>query len=201
MLCKCRRKEDIKMNKELEALERIKNDLEYITRLDYVEPVVRGEVRDQLYKIYHRELPELDLIETALKDYEKQTSIINTIKETIEFTYQEPMMEVKENGEISVLSRVGMSIRKHITEKEKQLFREWILKECFPEELKRLKTLEKEKQSFDRKIEKKLKAIEIIKETWNISFFDEEQMITIDNCYSITFHNKKEYDLLKEILL
>lgn len=62
------------MSKELEALENIKRDLEYITRLDYVDPIVRGEVRDELYKIYHRELPELDIIETALKNYEELTS-------------------------------------------------------------------------------------------------------------------------------
>lgn len=49
-------------------------------------------------------------------------------------------------------------------------------------------------------IEKKLKALEIIKATWKLSFYDEEQMITIDNCYSITFHNKEEFDLLKEVL-
>ena len=62
------------MSKEitpLEALERIKSDLEYITRLDYVDPIVRGEVREELYKIYHRELPELDIIETALKRLEE----------------------------------------------------------------------------------------------------------------------------------
>ena len=58
------------MSKELEALENIKQDLEYITRLDYVEPIVRGEVRDNLFKIYHRELPELDIIEKALKALE-----------------------------------------------------------------------------------------------------------------------------------
>lgn len=42
----------------LEALDNIICDLEYITRLDYTDPIVRGEVRDELYKIYHRELPE-----------------------------------------------------------------------------------------------------------------------------------------------
>lgn len=63
------------MSKELEALENIKRDLEYITRLDYVEPVVRGEVRDNLFKIYHRELPELDIIETALKNYEELSQL------------------------------------------------------------------------------------------------------------------------------
>ena len=72
------------MSKELtplEALERIKSDLEYITRLDYVDPIVRGEVREELYKIYHRELPELDLIEIALKDYRLLKQDYEMIKE------------------------------------------------------------------------------------------------------------------------
>lgn len=50
-------------------------------------------------------------------------------------------------------------------------------------------------------IEKELKVLEIIKNTWKLSFFDEEQMITIDNCYSIIFYDKEEYDSLKEVLL
>ena len=54
----------------LEALEEIKRDMEYVTRLDYVEPIVRGEVRDNLSKIYHRELPQLDQIEKELKALE-----------------------------------------------------------------------------------------------------------------------------------
>lgn len=70
------------MSKELEALENIKQDLEYITRLDYVEPIVRGEVRDNLYKIYHRELPELDIIEKALKNYDKLSQSQDTKKES-----------------------------------------------------------------------------------------------------------------------
>lgn len=50
-------------------------------------------------------------------------------------------------------------------------------------------------------IEEALKALEIIKETWKMSFFDEEQTITIDNCYSLTFYDKDKYNLLKEVLL
>ena len=49
-------------------------------------------------------------------------------------------------------------------------------------------------------IEKELKAIDIIKKTWKISFYDEELMITIDNCYSIIFKSQEKYDLLKEVL-
>ena len=58
------------MNKGLEALENIKIDMEYVTRLDFVEPVVRGEVQQSLYKIYHRETPELEIIEKELKALE-----------------------------------------------------------------------------------------------------------------------------------
>lgn len=54
----------------LEALEEIKCDMEYVTRLDYVEPIVRGEVRDKLKKIYWRELDQLDRIEQELKAFE-----------------------------------------------------------------------------------------------------------------------------------
>lgn len=57
-------------NKGLEALENIKIDMEYVTRLDFVEPVVRGEVQQNLYKIYHRETPELETIEKELKALE-----------------------------------------------------------------------------------------------------------------------------------
>lgn len=58
------------MSKGLEALENIKIDMEYVTRLDFVEPIVRGEVQQELYKIYHRETPELETIEKELKALE-----------------------------------------------------------------------------------------------------------------------------------
>ena len=57
-----------------QALERIETDMEYVTRLDFVEPIVRGEVQQELYKIYHRELPELDIIKNDLDLFE---TIIN----------------------------------------------------------------------------------------------------------------------------
>lgn len=49
-------------------------------------------------------------------------------------------------------------------------------------------------------IEKELLALDIIKEIWRISFFDEEQRITIDDCYSMIYYDKEKYDLLKEAL-
>lgn len=70
--------------------------------------------------------------------------------------------------------------------------------------LKRLEKLEEEKQSFDRQLEKKLKALEIIKE---IVKKDEETnfmslfgngMVNVGNSYE-EIENK--YNLLKEVLL
>ena len=116
------------MSKELEALERIKSCLR--TGIDECEE-------------------ELNLVETALKEKEQQDNIISIIKETIEFNIQEPEIEVKENGEISLLSRVGMCLRKQLNEKEKELFREWVLKECFLEELKALEIIKKKEVNVE----------------------------------------------------
>ena len=51
----------------LEALDKIKYWVEYITRLDYVEPIVRGEVQTLLYNAYHRTTEEFDLVEKSLE--------------------------------------------------------------------------------------------------------------------------------------
>lgn len=50
-----------------EALENITNWIEYFTRLDYVEPIVRGEVQKNFYDAYHKTRPELELIEKDLE--------------------------------------------------------------------------------------------------------------------------------------
>lgn len=70
------------MSKGLEALKRIECDMEYVTRLDFVEPIVRGEVQQELYKIYHREERDLDIIEKELKAFEDIKFIL---KDLIEF--------------------------------------------------------------------------------------------------------------------
>ena len=50
-----------------EALDNIKNWVEYLTRLDYVEPIVRGEVKELLYNAYHKTTPEFERLEKDLK--------------------------------------------------------------------------------------------------------------------------------------
>ena len=59
--------------------------------------------------------------------------------------------------------------------------------------LKRLEQLEIEKQSFDRVIEKKLKALEIIKKCCLLS----KHELAFTNKIEIS---QEEYDLLKEVL-
>lgn len=49
-----------------EALNDIKQWIEYITRLDYVEPEVRNEVKKLLYDAYHKTTPEFKIIEKDL---------------------------------------------------------------------------------------------------------------------------------------
>ena len=50
-----------------EALNDIKQWVEYITRLDYVEPEVRNEVKKLLYDAYHKTTPEFKIIEQDLE--------------------------------------------------------------------------------------------------------------------------------------
>lgn len=88
-------------------------------------------------------------------------------------------------------------------------------RDCFEEltvieiALKRLETLEEEKQSFDRQLEKKLKALEIIKEKrvdvsamkHSIDVYDYNSGIENENDFENRLLTKKEYKLLKEVLL
>ena len=71
--------------------------------------------------------------------------------------------------------------------------------------LKRLEQLEEEKQSFDRVIEKKLKALEIIRKK-RVNIGDFVRCKNIEDYNEYCCYNEKEqltqeeYDLLKEVL-
>lgn len=54
-----------------EALNNITDWIEYFTRLDFVEPIVRGEVQQKFYEAYHKTRPELELIEKDLEILEE----------------------------------------------------------------------------------------------------------------------------------
>ena len=53
--------------KSKEALNDIEQWGEYITRLDYVEPEVRNEVKKLLYDAYHKTTPEFKIIKKDLE--------------------------------------------------------------------------------------------------------------------------------------
>lgn len=53
-----------------ESLKTVKQWVEYITRIDYVEPIVRNEVKQALLDAYHKTTPEFEIIEKELQALE-----------------------------------------------------------------------------------------------------------------------------------
>jgi len=51
----------------IELLEDLFNDIEFITRLDFVDPILRGEARDHLNEIYWKQSKNLEKIKRELK--------------------------------------------------------------------------------------------------------------------------------------
>ena len=116
------------MNKELTPLEALK---------ELKENVCYFAIGDYAY-------PRLDIIETALKEKEKQDILINVIKEVFEFGIT-LHNEEKDNGDLSVCGLIGYTLKREIANKEKELYRDFILKECFPKELKALKIIQEKR--------------------------------------------------------
>lgn len=71
--------ESIKAAKSGEALsnlEELEYLIEYFTRLDYVEPIVRGEIQQKFKDIYWNKLPHLATIKQALMKAISQDQVI-----------------------------------------------------------------------------------------------------------------------------
>ena len=108
------------MSKALEALERIEVDMEYVTRLDFVEPIVRGEVQQDLYRIYHREEKDLDIIKKELQALE----IIKT--KLLEGCFSKE--DSYSNYAMAIIMSDDETLKKNMmTEKEYNLLREVLL--------------------------------------------------------------------------
>ena len=97
-----------------EALEIIKNWVEYITRLDYVEPIVRGEVKQLLHDAYHKTIPEFTQIE-------KDLEVLEILKNMDWEIYQNGG-----GGEWSWFIDTKKSMK--LTDEEAQMVREWGIK-------------------------------------------------------------------------
>lgn len=66
-----------------EALEEIKDWVEYFTRLDYVDPIVRGEVKQKFYDAYWGTTEHFKIIEKDLELLE-QIEVKDAISDIIE---------------------------------------------------------------------------------------------------------------------
>ena len=152
------------MSKELEALEDI------ILYLNANEP--KG-----LY------CKNIEIIETALKEKEQQDALIRVLKEVFEFGIINEKVIEKNDGSLTLLGQIGYTLRREISNKEKMLYRDFILKKCFPKELKALEIIkEKEVNVFIF-----LHSGDL--ETYNDMVEDNRKL------------TKEEFDLLKEVLL
>lgn len=79
-----------------EALEDLIDMIEYFTRLDYVEPIVRNEIHDKFKDIYWHKLPHLDTIKQALLKAQEPKQYLKW--EDLEFTRERQFIKVKLNN-------------------------------------------------------------------------------------------------------
>ena len=157
------------MNKELEAFVRL----------------------EQNSKRYKGRKQDLDIVFAALKEKEQQDSLIRVLKEVFEFGIINEKVIEKDDGSLTLLGQVGYNLRREISNKEKTLYRDFILKKCFPKELKALEiitSISKQTTHFR------------LKERQNFGEDETSYYLVIDNC-EYRLKDKEEYDLLKEVLL
>lgn len=167
---------------------------------------------------------ELKIIETELKEKEQQDNVLKVLKEVIEFAVVLPEVKPTKDDIFSVVSAVSINTQRFIENKERELFRQWVLETCFPKELKRLETLEEDFMSLTEtnmelvqeqaRNQKKLKALEIIKDK-RVNVADlvdciinektgyDENGLEEYNGWQIRYRQltQAEFDLLKEVLL
>lgn len=129
-----------------------------------------GYIKLQNYQEDEEALDSINIIEKALKDKELQDIIINEIKDLFTFGVIDTKVEPKDNGDINLIPNIVYQITREIDNKKKEIIRNFILKQCFPKELK---------------------ALEIIKE---------EGFIDLQLLRKLHLITQEKYDLLKEVL-
>lgn len=157
------------MNKELTPLE----------ALERIKLILNND------NIFDNEMPEIDIIETALKEKETQDGILKTLKEIIKFSITLPYIEPNKDSGFDIMSAVGINIQRDIENRERKLLRKWVLETCFPKELKALEII-KEKGII----------LQFIKEAYTVEQYNAGVFGTL-----VKPLTQEEYDLLKEVLL
>jgi len=84
-------------------------------------------------------------IEKELEEKEEQDNIIKIIKEVICFNRTMSTPKKDEQGNVSFIQEVSLKLQRQLENKERELFRNWVLKECFPKELKALEIIKNNK--------------------------------------------------------
>lgn len=87
---------------------------------------------------------ECKLIEKALKEHEQQDSALKTLRDTISLGYIPPKISI-DNDRMEFVGSVGLKISETLNKAKTDLIRNWILRTCFPDELKALEII-KDKQ-------------------------------------------------------
>lgn len=169
-------------------------------------------------------------IRKALKEKARQDAIINMLKETIAYETSLPETRIDEEGNTSFVQKVVLRQMKDLEERKRKLLRDWILRECFPKELKALEqlqviigtekiedlpklALETENEWHSachelKEAEKKLKALKIIKEKPEFPMYVE----MYENAYEMIMDRpgfavsqsaeelQKEFETIKEFM-
>lgn len=115
------------------------------------------------------------------EDYKRVEGVIKCweiISDIIEFNTT--LSEVNDGDIQSITQRLNMRLTRDLENRERELLRKWILKTCFPKELK---------------------ALETIKETWGGSILSDIKAGYVFGSPYVKLPNKEKIDLLKEVLL
>ena len=167
------------MNKGLEALNRV------------AEKYAKKVFNDKGKLVYWENTFGQDyaIIETELKKLEEIDRIVKTLKKVVQFNITMPTIDELENG-YTLLQKVVLEQRRSLKNKERELLRNWILKECFPNELEVL-----------RIIKEKNVIVSLLKDCSNVQEYND----SCHYCLKYAFRNyypidltQAEFDLLKE---
>lgn len=120
------------MSKKLEPLEALE---------DLISFIGSGEIADT-HELCEYVAKRKDIIEAALKKQEEQDEILKTIKGVIQFDSKLPDIKIEKNIDSNeFISAITIKIQRSLENQERKLFRNWILRECFPKELKALEII------------------------------------------------------------
>ena len=91
----------------------------------------------------------LEEVKHALEQARENAWIVNLLKEVIKFDRKKPEIQYdKSNNDIhKIITGVTLQIQRELENSERWLLRNWILRECFPEEFEKDNLLKRKKKN------------------------------------------------------